>query len=137
MLIGDWSSSCCEITCWPAIVATAADTEPVVASVFCTAVFWVVCSAVAVPVARRGSEIVSVPVGAPGDAIWSATMRPARASSTKSDTIHSGGTKSPPAPSTVVSARYSVLSAMARSLRARRSTLSRLFMCWARYRSRK
>jgi hypothetical protein len=50
MLSGDCSISWTGMTCWPARVATFAATEPVVASVFCTAVFWVACSATAVPV---------------------------------------------------------------------------------------
>lgn len=79
MLIGDCSSSCCETTCWPAMVATEAVTLFDVASVLETAVFCVACSAVEVPVARRGRLMLSVPPGSGWEATWSATTRPARA----------------------------------------------------------
>jgi hypothetical protein len=47
-------------------VATAAVTELVVASVFCSAVFWLDCSATAVPVASRGPGQVDEVIDHPG-----------------------------------------------------------------------
>jgi hypothetical protein len=80
-LIGDCSSSCRAMSCWPAIVRTGKVRALSVRSVSCTGSLSFGWTAVAVPVAMRGIEMLSVPAGRGWVLNRFAVGRPARASS--------------------------------------------------------